>query len=140
MRDCPKCGTMVDGVQCGRCGYREPTAVADDPDRITITYAGGVTVSVSRCCNMEHGLRCAKPGTLSSSTHPSKDTQWYCADHYPPFVTRRLGRDQAALPLEQMRSLREIVKPKLLDPEAMLERQAIQGEQPSTETDTRAPA
>jgi hypothetical protein len=147
MKTCPTpgCGSQLadKAVACNDCGWEAPkrgnAAKERDPSEfVTITYAGGATVTVSRCCDVDQGLRCAEPGTLSMSTHASDKTLWYCRKHFPPF--RGHVREQSALPLGGFKPLRELVKPKLLDPEAALERQAIQGEHASTETDTRAPA
>ena len=69
MIDCPKCGTLVNGLECGHCGYGKTNAKgkSQDPDWW-------------RCADVKFGARCGKPGALSHSTHGGGP--WYCRDHF----------------------------------------------------------
>lgn len=69
MRDCPQCGTPVDGPICGNCGSREKGGRA----------GSGHDRNANRCAWNANGERCRYPGTLSHST--LGQGPWYCAGH-----------------------------------------------------------
>lgn len=109
MRDCPKCNAVVDGEVCPSCGYGSSpkSQVLKDPDWW-------------RCCDVDTASnRCASAGTLTESVRGSD--RWYCHAHFPPF-RRRYGQ---MTPMPQ--TVRALL-PKKFDPEAVLERLALQSQ------------
>lgn len=112
MHNCPKCGHTADALQCGHCGYTERDS-ASDLDRLTIEI-NGVKLSVSRCSNVERGLRCAEPGTLTENTHGDKDGRshpgpWFCHKHFPLFAGRSYGIKPTEPP-QGFRALKDLIK------------------------------
>jgi hypothetical protein len=122
------CHKVVDGVECGYCGYREIALDGEDPNRVLITYGGGGSVSVSRCANVQLGLRCADPGTLSTTTRAGIDgkTPWYCRKHFRPLLDG--AHNELSAPPRGFQALKAIVR-RVDDPAADAERAAIQHEQ-----------
>ena len=117
MRDCPKCGDPIADRQdaCSGCGWTKPgrkaAAAAFDPLHFL-------------CSHEDRGERCAKPGTLSSSTLGGGP--WFCAEHFPPFKAAAAPRYHQA-PAGFFRSVRTLL-PRKPDLEADAEREAIQAE------------
>lgn len=74
MKNCPTCGTYVDGDVCPRCNTGKPTHHGK-PDFDPEWW---------RCVNTDtRNARCSKPGALSDSTYGKGP--WYCAQHFPGF-------------------------------------------------------
>jgi hypothetical protein len=106
MRDCPQCGSPVDGLRCGACGYGDVGAPQHPFDPLHFA-----------CASVDRGQRCASPGSISSST--SGSGPWYCYRHAPAF--RALTSDRTHPP-QGFDALRRI------DTDAIAERMAIQDE------------
>lgn len=71
MRDCPSCGSTVDGLSCGRCGYSEGGKA--QPVRDPLWW----------CCSHEMlGTRCNKPGTVTQNVQGTE--RWFCHEHAFP--------------------------------------------------------
>lgn len=82
MKECPECGSTVDGIQCPKCGYTE----SPNPGNKTDWW---------RCSDTDpDGNRCTKPGSISAGTHGTGP--WYCPDHFPPW--RKRGYEKTAPP------------------------------------------
>lgn len=105
---CPECGDPLarSGV-CGSCGYgrNKTQARIVDPDW-------------HRCANVDRGMRCAKPGSVSHGTHGGGP--WYCPTHAFPHdaPAERIG--------DPLRAIRGFLRKP--DPYEALERAAIQSE------------
>ena len=69
MRDCPKCGKPVDGLECGHCGWGAKSDGKKPLDPLRHT-----------CQFVTEGQRCANLGTLSQAMRG--EGPWYCQTHY----------------------------------------------------------
>lgn len=113
MRDCPKCNAPVDGLRCAACGFSEAGAATDPASNL--------------CTHVEAGVRCPNPGTISAGFGAPR----YCGNHYPGLARDRGGPAPDGT-FEHLRRLTKRVAPvrKPVDFEAVVERIAIQGEEP----------
>ena len=113
MADCPSCGVVLQHrYACQSCDWRAPaqnSKEAPDPLRFS-------------CQHVFQGQRCAEAGTLSEGIRGGGP--WYCHKHYPPFYGRYSGKPSA--PPGGFKALKDVLK--RVDPEAILEREAIQSE------------
>ena len=76
MKDCPVCGTTVDGPTCPKCSPAKQ----------------GFEAHWWRCSDTDRdGNRCSKPGAFCMGTMnrgqngKGDDGPWFCAAHFPPF-------------------------------------------------------
>lgn len=93
MRDCPKCGKVVDGLECGFCGYSEERRDGKDPLHL-------------RCENVYQGQRCAELGTLSENLRGGGP--WFCYKHFPLFAGRHYcGKPQP--PPQGFKALKDVL-------------------------------
>jgi hypothetical protein len=117
MKDCPTCGSVVDGPYCLKCAAGKPAAPSKGHDQ-----------NWWRCADTDaQGNRCSKPGTLTESTRGSD--RWYCHQHFPMFRGRGYGSVRTPPPTGWANAVRRpTARPVCLIAEELLEREAIQNE------------